>query len=153
MIEHKYNKKKQEYTKKNICFAAAIYGLKDGTPYAVSHNWPGLSTYEIEQETDYGKEMVTVKEWETMREVAGGSRKPGIRIGGDKYIFLQFDQTYKSAKLAGPKGGACACKTKELVIIGIWSKEHTMSNNLNQNDGDCNMQVEDMAEYFRGKGI
>jgi hypothetical protein len=44
MILHKYNKSKSEYTKTNICQHAAIYGI-DGTAWAVSADWPGLSEY------------------------------------------------------------------------------------------------------------
>ena len=57
MMEHKYHKKKQQWTKMNILESAAIYG-KDGTPWAVSHNWPGLHTYEVEQEAEVGVEIV-----------------------------------------------------------------------------------------------
>ena len=63
MIEHRYNKKKQQYTKTNICKCAAIYGM-DGTPWAVSANWPGLHIYEHEQESEYGgTELVQVNEF------------------------------------------------------------------------------------------
>ena len=57
MIEHRFNKKKQVWTKTNIVNSAAIYG-KDGIPWAVSANWPGLHTYEQEQETEMGTELV-----------------------------------------------------------------------------------------------
>ena len=36
----------------------------DGTPWAVSANWPGLHTYEHEQESEYGgTELVQVNEF------------------------------------------------------------------------------------------
>ena len=56
-IEHRWNKKKQAYTKTKVCTHAAIFG-KDGTPWAVSAEWPGLHNYEQEQETESGTEIV-----------------------------------------------------------------------------------------------
>ena len=44
MILHKFNKSKQEWTKTNICQHAAIIGM-DGTAWAVSAEWPGLTEY------------------------------------------------------------------------------------------------------------
>ena len=66
MVEHRFNKKKQIYSKTNICKSAAIYG-NDGTPWAVSANWPGLHIYEQEQETEYGSELVQVNEWNIVK--------------------------------------------------------------------------------------
>ena len=132
MMEHKFHKGKKEYTRTNILSSAAIYG-RDGTPYAVSANWPGLHTYEAEQETENGTEIVLVNEWSILDQVAGGIRKPGIRIGGkeEKYTFVKFNQEYKSAQLAKQTGGATACKTNKLVLIGIWEKDKLMSNDKN----------------------
>ncbi len=53
MILHKYNKSKSEYTKTNICQHAAIYGI-DGTAWAVSADWPGLSEYMFQVESEDG---------------------------------------------------------------------------------------------------
>ena len=90
MIEHRFNKKKQQWTKTHIVNSAAIYG-KDGTPWAVSANWPGLQEYEMEQETENGNQIVQVNEFAIVDTVSGGVRKPGIRIGNQKYGFVKFD--------------------------------------------------------------
>ena len=90
MMEHKFNKKKQQWTKTHIVNSAAIYG-KDGTPWAVSHNWPGLQNYEVTEETEYGPKTNQVNEFATMDSVSGGIRKPGISIGQQKYTFVKFD--------------------------------------------------------------
>ena len=130
MIEHKFNKKKQVWTKTNIVKTAAIYG-KDGTPWAVSENWPGLHTYEQEQDTENGTETVLVDEWKIVENVSGGVRRPGIRIGREKYGFVKYDQEFKSAQLAKSTGGAILCKTAKCIVVGIWEKEAKMSNGLN----------------------
>ena len=74
----------------------------------------------MEQETEYGTETVQVNEFNTMAQVSSGVRKPGIRIGNEKYGFVKYDQEYKSAKLAKSSGGAIACKTAKCIIIGIF---------------------------------
>ena len=100
-----------------------------------------------------GTEKVMVDEWQIVDAVSTGQRKPGIRIGKEKYTFLRFTPEYRSAHLAKSKGGACLVKTPKCVIIGIWDKETNMSNGMVQNQGDCSMQVEDMGEYLREKGF
>eukprot|EP00354_Favella_ehrenbergii_P001992 CAMPEP_0170469694 /NCGR_PEP_ID=MMETSP0123-20130129/12443_1 /TAXON_ID=182087 /ORGANISM="Favella ehrenbergii, Strain Fehren 1" /LENGTH=132 /DNA_ID=CAMNT_0010736657 /DNA_START=29 /DNA_END=427 /DNA_ORIENTATION=+ len=122
MIEHRYNKKKQSYTKTNVCENVAIYG-RDGTAWAVNHRWPGLHIYEEEQDTENGTQTVMVNEWEIVDKVSNGTRQPGIRIGKEKYSFVRFDPTFKSAHLAKNKGGATLVKTNKAVIIGTWTQE------------------------------
>ena len=73
-----------------MCQYAAIYG-RDGTAWAVSDNWPGLHTYEQEQDTEAGVQTVLVNEWEIVDKVSMGQRMPGIRIGKEKYTFVRFD--------------------------------------------------------------
>ena len=60
---------------------------------------------------------------------------------------------YRSAHLAKNKGGATLVKTAKCVVIGIWDQDSMMSNDKCQNQGDCAMQVEDMAEYLKEKGF
>ena len=107
----------------------------------------------MEQETENGNQIVQVNEFAIVDTVSGGVRKPGIRIGNEKYGFVKFDQEFKSATLAKSSGGATLCKTAKCNIIGIWEKELKMSNGLNQNIGDATMQVEDIAVYLREKGF
>ena len=107
----------------------------------------------MEQETENGNQIVQVNEFAIVDTVSGGVRKPGIRIGNEKYGFVKFDQEFKSATLAKSSGGATLCKTAKCIIIGIWEKELKMSNGLNQNIGDATMQVEDIAVYLREKGF
>ena len=103
----------------------------DGTPWAVSANWPGLHVYDQEQETESGTQNVTVNEFNIVKTVSGGIRQPGIRIGKEKYTFLKFDQEYKSCTLGKSNGGAILSKTKDCIVIGIWEKEEIMSTNTN----------------------
>ena len=77
--------------------------------------------------------MVLVNEWKIVDTVSSGTRKPGIRIGGEKYTFLRFNPEYKSAHLAKGNGGATLVKTNKAIIIGMWNKDKMMSNDKNQN--------------------
>ena len=94
-----------------------------------------------------------VDEWAIMKEVSGGIRKPGIRIGKEKYTFIKFDQEYRSAHLIRQNGGAVVCKTAKCVIIGMWDKGCQMSNGAGQNSSDACIEVENMAEYLRKQGF
>ena len=94
MILHKYNKKSQQWTKTNICEHAAIYGL-DGTAWAVSSEWPGLSEYMFDVEQDDGGTIpCKVNEFQCALAAANGRRKPseaGIRMGNEKFVFVSHD--------------------------------------------------------------
>ena len=49
-------------------------------------------------------------------------------------------------------GGACIARTKNAVLVGIWDKNAVMSNNKNQNSGDCNDLVERVAKFLKEQG-
>ena len=99
MILHKYNQKKQQYTKHNVCSHAAIYGA-DGVAWAVSENFPLLGEYMRMQTMDDGGEAeIKVNEFQCVFGAAGGARMPsaaGIRIGDVKYMFVRHDAEYLS---------------------------------------------------------
>ena len=130
-ILHKWNKKKEQYTKTNICTNAAIYG-KDGVAWAVSEGCPELQTYQMNQEMDDGGTLeITVNEFQCVFDAAGGTRKPsaaGIRIGNEKYVFVRHDPEYQSTYMTRQGGGgAVAAKLKTCVVIGFWNKEASMN--------------------------
>ena len=157
MIQHKYNKKKQQYTKVNVCSGAAIYG-KDGSAWAVSEGFPELKEYSMMQEMDDGGEMeVKVNEFQCALGAAGGSRKPsaaGILMGNKKYVFMKHDQEYQSTYMVTTGGGATVAQTKKAVVIGFWDKTAEMKSldgkTLGiQNAADCGLIVEDMATLLK----
>ena len=81
------------------------------------------------------------------REGGSGEQHRSPRVGEIIVVDLLGSDLLKGT------GGATVAKTAKCVIIGIWNKEALMSNGLNQNGGDCSMQVEDMAELLRDKGF
>ena len=52
-IQNRYSAKTQNYTATNCCIHAAIYGV-DGTPWATSSDWAGLTEYDHPLEQDDG---------------------------------------------------------------------------------------------------
>ena len=156
MILHKYNQKKKQYTKTNVCSNAGIYG-KDGVAWAVSEGCPELKEYSKVQEMDDGGEMeILVNEFQCVYDAAGGTRKPsaaGIRIGDEKYVFVKHDPEYQSTYMTRQGGGgACAARLKEGVVLGFWNKDAIMTPGGNQNAADCGLMVEDMATLLRDAG-
>ena len=85
-----YSKKKQEFTKTNICEACAIYGL-DGSCWASSSDWPGLNEYEHPQELEDGTtKNLKVIEFNCAVGVTKGHRNPtaaGVRMGNQKFVM------------------------------------------------------------------
>ena len=114
-----------------MCEFAAIYGL-DGNPWAQS---PGFSLYnymyELPQE-DGTKKPVEVNEFKTVMAGTQGNRKgseAGIRIANQKYMFVKHNPEDNSVYLGREGGGgACAVRTNQCVVIGVWNKAAVMSN-------------------------
>ena len=150
-IQNSFSAKKGTYMKMNVCQHAAIIG-NDGTPWAQTSEFPALTEYEFELDSLEGKSMVKVNEHKCATACATGNRNPtaaGVRLGGMKYVMNSHDPSCNLAqltKLGG--GGAAVMKTKNAVVIGMWNKEAVMTNNMNQNAGDCALQVEKVANLL-----
>ena len=89
-----------------------------------------------------------------MLQAANGNRKPcaaGIRFINTKFVFIRSDEGVTYLSMQGG-GGACICKTKNAVLIGVWDKNAVMSNNKPQNSGDCNDLVEKVAGLLKKEG-
>ena len=99
---------------------------------------------------------VKVNEFQCALAAANGRRKPseaGIRMLGEKFMFIKHDAEINVCYMSREGGGgAVAAKTKDALIIGIWKKDLPMSKGF-QNQGDCGLQVEDMAAYLKEKGF
>ena len=76
----------------------------------------------------------------------------GVRIGNKKYLMIKNDSETNTSYLSCVGGGACISMAKNALVIAIWDKEALMSNNTNQNAGDCNEVVEILAEKLKGWG-
>ena len=85
--------KKGTYIKMNVCAHAAIIG-NDGTPWATTSEFPALTEYDCDLETLEGNMNIKVNEFKCVQAASAGNRNPtaaGIRIGGMKYVMVQYD--------------------------------------------------------------
>lgn len=72
---------------------------------------------------------------------------------GEKFVFIKQDPELQCCYMSREGGGgAVVAKTKDAIVIGIWKKDLAMSKGV-QNQGDCALQVEDMAAYLKDKGF
>ena len=143
------------YKVTNVCEHAAIYG-HDGSLWAGSAGF-ALYNYQFDlTQEDGSKKKVDVNEFKCAFEATGGNRRPceaGIRMANQKYMFIQHNPTPQSVYLGREGGGgACVARTKTAIVIGIWNKAASMSNGQLQNAGDCNENVEKIADYLRSSG-
>ena len=120
-----------EWTKENVCSAAAIYG-DNGDCWAFSPTFPELLTYDFELEAmDGGKESVSINEVHCAIEASKGNRNPtkaGIRMGNMKFMLTVFEddrQTAQLKKMGG--GGAAVTRLATGVVVAFYDKEGTMS--------------------------
>jgi hypothetical protein len=111
--------------------------------------------FDVEQD-DGSKIPCKVNEFQCALQSALGRRKPseaGIRMGQEKFVFIRHDAESNVCYMSREGGGgATTAKIKDAVIIGIWKKDVPMSKGV-QNQGDCGLQVEDMASYLKDKGF
>ena len=139
-----------------MCQHAAIYGL-DGSCWASSSDWPGLNEYEHAQELDDGStKNLKIVEFNCAMGVTKGQRNPtaaGVRMGNQKFVMTQHDPETNAAYLTRTGGGgATVARTKNAIIIGIWDKNAVMSDNKNQNSGDCSLNVEKVHKILNDFG-
>ena len=133
-IQNSFAVKKGTYIKMNVCQHAAIIG-NDGTPWVTTSEWPALTEYEFDLEGLEGTSKIKINEHKCAIQVAAGNRNPtaaGVRLGGSKYVMTTHDPSCNLAQLTRHGGGgATVMKTKNAVVIGTWSKDAVMTNNMN----------------------
>ena len=140
-----YSAKKNEWTKQNVCESCAIYGM-DGTLWAASDKWKGLSEYKhtVESMGDDANETIDVNEFKLAETISTGNRNPGkagIRLCGQKFMMTTYEEGLASLSKLGGGGGAVA-RTGKALIIATFDKEALMTNKMNQNIGDVAIGVE-----------
>ena len=150
-----YSAKKEEWTKTNVCESCAIYGL-DGSLWAASPKWKGLSEYDHTQE-GLGEEATVVKvnEFKILEAVSQGNRNPsaaGARLCKEKFLLTTHDEGVSMLTKTGGGGGTVA-RTGKAIVVGFWDKEALMSNKLNQNSGDVAINVERIAKFMKLAGF
>ena len=149
-----FSKKKEEFTKQNVCDSCAIYGL-DGTLWAASPKWKPLTEYDFTLE-GLGDESsnIRVNEFKICDEISKGNRNAspaGARLCGTKFMMTTHEDGLTQLSKVG--GGGSVMRTNKALIIGIWDKEAIMTNKLNQNAGDVALGVERVAKFMKVAGF
>ena len=141
-----------EFVTNDVCKAAAIYGL-DAAPWAFTPNFPELKTYNFEMEDMGGnKTNCEVNEVQCAIGAAEGKRNPcdaGVRLGNEKYMFINHNEGDGVTQLSKRGGGASCMKIGTAVIIAIWDKECKQSDEKFQTGGNCAEQVAVMGAYLK----
>lgn len=110
---------------------AAICGL-DGGIWAQSENFPGLSDTECE---------TILKGFEDI----GILGEKGVNIGGNKYMLIASDAEGGVVRGKNGPSGVTIKKTNSALVIGIHGEKVT--------PGECNLLVENLADYLKEQGI
>ena len=152
-------------TNDNVCSAAYIIGVEDGSLWAGTSN-NIFSTYQVDlpTETDPEKtEKVNVDE-KTNFFAAFKNKglipdqqpplKGGVRFGGEKYLNCLFDPERQVWYLKKAGGGACVASTKQAILIGVFDASKTVtSKNFPQNAGSTNEAVENLQKFLKESGF
>ena len=69
---------------------------------------------------------VKVDEFQNCLKAADGERNPseaGIRIGGEKYMFVTREDATGCVQLSKRGGGAALCKTNTAIVMATYTKD------------------------------
>ena len=141
-ILNKVDYDKKVYTVEGLCESAAIYGL-DGAAWAWTKEFPEITAYThtIEGMTAADSKKVEVDEFQNILKASLGDRQPseaGIRIGGEKYMFVSHEDSTKCTQLSKKGGGFCMCRTNTGIVMATYIKDKPCAQKGNfQNAGDC----------------
>ncbi len=149
-------------TASNICEAGAIVGNQDGTVWASTTGFKlGSEEVEIEKEDGSGPYKITVNEFNNLTDVFNnnGISKSlgGIRINGEKYFVVNYDQDKSILYLKKSGGGAAVAKSNLAFAIGIFSSSKKLKNfhgaDEPQNPGMTNRVVEELQAFLTANNL
>jgi hypothetical protein len=159
-IQNKFDPATNAWAVTNVSSFAAVYG-HDGAAWATSEGFQ-LASYQFDMPQEDGSTTpVPCHEHAALMKACDGDRKGGqacgIRICNQKYMMMRnsdaHDGKIKFATLSGPGGGACVAKTAQALLVGVWKKESPMSNGKQQNTGDCEGCVINVAKSLVDAGM
>jgi profilin len=110
---------------------AAICGL-DGGVWAQSESFPGLSDQECETILK-GLEDISIL------------GEKGVTIGGNKFMLIASDPEDGIIRGKNGPSGVTIKKTVSGLVIGMYGDKVT--------PGECNVVVENLADYLKEQGI
>jgi hypothetical protein len=140
----------------NVCETGAICGNQDGTIWASTPGFQ-LKTDTVDVDTDDGStEKVTLSEFNNLVNVfenkGRSTAKGGVRINGEKYFVVSFDEENNIVYLKKSGGGAAVAKSNLGFVIGTFSSSKKLKNFHDneepQNPGMTNRVVEELQKFL-----
>ena len=144
----------------NINDGAAIIDASSKEVLSVGGNIE-LRSGDVDQEQDDGSvKKIKLNEVDNLiaiHESQGKVVPPGgVRIKGEKYIYVGKNGEFNSVYLKGNGKGACISKSESLYIVAVWNGAVGFINDKKlpdkQNAGMCNKSVEDLQKYLAESG-
>jgi hypothetical protein len=149
-------------TASNVCEAGAIVGNQDGTIWASTPGFNlGSEEVEIEKDDGSGTYKTTVNEFSNLVDVfnnKGVSKAVGgIRINGEKYFVVSYDDDKTILYLKKSGGGAAVAKSNLAFAIGVFSSSKKVKNfhgvDEPQNPGLTNRVVEELQAFLTANNL
>lgn len=140
----------------NVCESGAIIGNQDGTIWASTPGFE-LKTSTVEVDKDDGTtEQVSLVEFNNLVDCFNNkgrsNAKGGIRINGEKYFVVSYDDDSTILYLKKSGGGAAVAKSNLGFVIGIFSSSKKLTNfhgnEEPQNPGMTNRVVEELQRFL-----
>jgi hypothetical protein len=145
----------------NICESGAIIGNADGTVWASTPGF-ALKTETVSIDTDDDKtESITVNEFVNLADAFNNkgstSIKGGIRINGEKYYPVSYDEDVNILYLKKNGGGAAIAKSGLGFVVGTFASSKKLKNLSGneepQNPGMTNRVVEELQKFLLANNL
>ncbi len=149
-------------TASNICESGALIGNQDGTIWASTPGFTLKNTnVEVEKEDGSGTTTIALNEFNNLVDVfnnKGVSKAAGgIRINGEKYFVVSYDEDKNIVYLKKSGGGAAVARSNLAFAIGTF-KSSTKLKNFHgteepQNPGMTNRVVEELQAFLTSNNL
>jgi len=137
-----------EMMKNGSMSGSAVCGI-NGAMWAVSPGF-SLQNHSVQQmQEDGSSKTLTVNEPALLVESTNGqmSSTCGLYINKQKYLIVNHNPGTGSVYIKSKTGGGCLVKTKQCILIGLYT-----TGQGNNGPGNCNRDTEDLAEKLKAVG-
>lgn len=145
----------------NAAEHAAIVGNQDGAVWAKSDKFE-LKNSSVALEKDDGTtENVTVNEFANLKDAfdnkGATNNKGGVRLNGEKYYIVSFDEDRNVMYLKKNGGGAAVAKSNLGFVISTFNSKSLLKDKSGteapQNPGVTNSSVESLQTFLTANNL
>jgi hypothetical protein len=146
----------------NICESGALCGNSDGTIWASTPGFKlGNESVEVEKDDGSGTYKTNINEFNNLVNAFSNNgvctAVGGIRLNGEKYFIVSFDEHRQILYLKKSGGGAAVAKSGLAFAIGIFSSSKKLKNfhgqDEPQNPGMTNRVVEELQAFLTANNL